>query len=154
MRWLRTKRRITVARGRVKIGFPAAISDHIVPISSSFTAAIVFVTSVSAELASPVRGEYCVSKAGLSMAARLFAARLAGVGIPVYELRPGIIATDMTANVRDAYDRRIADGLVPEGRWGTIDDVGRAAATLVRGDVPFATGTIVHVDGGLSIPRL
>ncbi len=120
----------------------------------SFTASIVFVTSVSADMASPNRGEYCVSKAGLSMAARLFAARLAADGIPVYEVRPGIIATDMTASVRDQYDRRIADGLVPEGRWGRADDVGRAVAALVCGDVPYATGTIINVDGGLSIPRL
>jgi NAD(P)-dependent dehydrogenase (short-subunit alcohol dehydrogenase family) len=120
----------------------------------SFPASIVFVTSVSAEMASPNRGEYCVSKAGLSMAARLFAARLAAHGIPVYEVRPGIIATDMTASVRDVYDRRIADGLVPELRWGQPDDVGRAVAALLRGDVPYATGTILTVDGGLSLPRL
>ncbi|HEV3061718.1 MAG TPA: 3-ketoacyl-ACP reductase [Vicinamibacterales bacterium] len=120
----------------------------------SFPASIVFVTSVSAEMASPNRGEYCVSKAGLSMAARLFAARLAEDGIPVFEVRPGIIATDMTARVRDVYDGRIAEGLVPDRRWGQPDDVGRAVAALVRGDVPYATGTIVNVDGGLSIPRL
>jgi len=120
----------------------------------SFTASVVFVTSVSAVMASSNRGEYCVSKAGLSMAARLFAARLAADGIPVYEVRPGIIATDMTAGVRDVYDRRIAEGLVPEQRWGEADDVGRTVAALVRGDVPYATGTIVNVDGGLSLPRL
>ena len=121
---------------------------------ASFEARIVFVTSVSAEMASPNRGEYCVSKAGLAMAARLFAARLAEDGIPVYEVRPGIIATDMTAPVRDVYHRRIADGLVPERRWGEPDDVGKVVAALLRGDVPYATGTVVHVDGGLSIPRL
>jgi NAD(P)-dependent dehydrogenase (short-subunit alcohol dehydrogenase family) len=120
----------------------------------SFTASIVFVTSVSAEMASPNRGEYCVSKAGLSMAARLFAARLAAYGIPVYEVRPGIVATDMTAGVHDAYDRRIADGLVPEQRWGQPDDVGRVVAALLRGDLPYATGSIIAVDGGLSLPRL
>jgi NAD(P)-dependent dehydrogenase (short-subunit alcohol dehydrogenase family) len=120
----------------------------------SFPASIVFVTSVSAEMASPNRGEYCVSKAGLSMAARLFAVRLAAHGIPVFEVRPGIIATDMTAAVRDVYDRRIADGLVPELRWGQPDDVGRAVAALLRGDLPYATGTVVTVDGGLSLPRL
>src|SRR5438046_2320556 len=117
----------------------------------SFTASIVFVTSVSAQMASPSRSEYCVSKAGLSMAARLFAARLAEHGIPVYEVRPGIIATDMTSGVRDVYDGRIAEGLVPERRWGQADDVGRAVAALLRGDVPYATGTIVNVDGGLAI---
>lgn len=119
-----------------------------------FHAAIVFVTSVSAEMASVNRGEYCVSKAGLAMAARLFAVRLAPAGIPVFEVRPGIIATDMTAAVHAAYDARIADGLVPERRWGQPEDVGRAVAALLRGDLPYATGSVVHVDGGLAVPRL
>jgi NAD(P)-dependent dehydrogenase (short-subunit alcohol dehydrogenase family) len=119
-----------------------------------FRAAIVFVTSVSAEMASPNRGEYCVSKAGLAMAAKLFATRLAPNGIPVYEVRPGIISTDMTAGVRQIYDQRIADGLVPEGRWGLPEDVGRTVAALVRGDLPYATGSVIHIDGGLGIPRL
>jgi 3-oxoacyl-[acyl-carrier protein] reductase len=88
------------------------------------------------------------------MAVKLFAARLASHGVPVYEVRPGIIATDMTAGVKETYDARIAGGLVPEGRWGTPEDVGRVVAALLRGDVPYATGTIVHVDGGLTIPRL
>ena len=120
----------------------------------SFTPAVVFVTSVSAEMASVARGEYCVSKAGLAMAVRLFALRLASIPIPVYEVRPGIIATDMTAVVRDIYDARIADGLVPERRWGQPEDVGRAVAALLRGDVPYATGTVLHIDGGLALPRL
>ena len=120
----------------------------------AFTAAIVFVTSVSAEMASIMRGEYCVSKAGLAMAARLFAVRLAPLAIPVFEVRPGIIATDMTAGVRETYDARIASGLVPERRWGQPEDVGRAVAALLRGDIPYATGTVVHVDGGLTIPTL
>ena len=120
----------------------------------SFAASIVFVTSVSAEMASTNRGDYCVSKAGLSMAAKLFAARLAADGIPVFEVRPGIIATDMTANVRDVYDRRIESGLVPENRWGQPDDVGTVVAALLRGDLPYATGSVINVDGGLSIPRL
>ncbi len=115
---------------------------------------VVFVTSASAEMASLNRGEYCVSKAGLAMAARLFAAHLAPHAIPVYDVRPGIIATDMTAGVKDKYDQRIADGLIPDARWGTPDDVGRVVATLLRGDVPYATGTVLHIDGGLSIPRL
>lgn len=117
-------------------------------------AAIVFVTSVSATMASTNRGEYCVSKAGLAMAARLFAVRLAEHKIPVYEVRPGIIATDMTSGVREMYDARIAEGLVPERRWGSPDDVGRVVAALVRGDLPYASGTVINVDGGLSIPRL
>ena len=117
-------------------------------------AGIVFVTSVSAELASINRGDYCVSKAGLAMAARLFALRLAPQAIPVYEVRPGVIATDMTSAVKDVYDRRIGDGLVPEGRWGTPEDVGRVVAALLRGDAPYATGSVVHVDGGLALGRL
>jgi NAD(P)-dependent dehydrogenase (short-subunit alcohol dehydrogenase family) len=120
----------------------------------TFSAAIVFVTSVSAELASTSRGDYCVSKAGLAMTARLFASRLAPHAIPVYEVRPGIIATDMTAAVKDVYDRRIADGLVPELRWGQPEDVGNAVAALLRGDVTYATGSVIHIDGGLSVPRL
>lgn len=115
---------------------------------------IVFVTSVSAEMVSTNRGEYCVSKAGLAMAAKLYAVRLAEHGIPVYEVRPGVVATDMTAKVREMYDRRIAEGLIPEARWGRAEDVGRTVAALLRGDVPYATGTVIHVDGGLSLPRL
>ena len=121
---------------------------------ATFRASIVFVTSVSAEMASPNRGEYCVSKAGLAMAVKLFAVRLAPAGIPVYEVRPGIISTDMTAGVRQMYDQRIADGLVPEERWGQPADVGRVVASLARGDVPYATGSVIHIDGGLSVPRL
>ena len=120
----------------------------------AFRPAIVFVTSVSAEMASPNRGEYCVSKAGLAMTVQLFAMRLAGHGIPVYEVRPGIIATDMTAGVKEMYDRRIAEGLVPEGRWGQPEDVGRGVAALLRGEFPHATGSVIHIDGGLSIQRL
>jgi 3-oxoacyl-[acyl-carrier protein] reductase len=116
--------------------------------------AIVFVTSISAELASTNRGEYCVSKAGLAMAARLFALRLAPAGIPVYEVRPGVIATDMTAGVKEMYDRRIADGLVPDGRWGEPGDVGRVVAALLRGDLPYSTGTVIEVGGGIALPRL
>ncbi len=116
--------------------------------------AIVFITSVSAEMASPHRGEYCVSKAGLAMTARLYAVRLAAEGIAVFDVRPGIIETDMTAPVRELYDRRIADGLVPAGRWGTADDVGAAVVALVTGDVPYATGSVLYVDGGLHLPRL
>jgi 3-oxoacyl-[acyl-carrier protein] reductase len=123
-------------------------------VNPSAPASIVFITSVSAAMVSPNRGEYCVSKAGLSMAASLFAVRLATHGIPVYEVRPGIVATGMTSKVKDVYDQRIADGLVPDGRWGTPDDVGRVVAALARGDLPYATGSVIHVDGGLAIPRL
>lgn len=121
---------------------------------AGFAGAIVNVTSVSAEVASVNRGDYCVSKAGLGMATKLFAARLGEFGIPVYEIRPGIIATDMTAGVTAKYDALIANGLTVEPRWGTPEDVGRAAAALARGDMPYATGSVIHVDGGLTLQRL
>jgi NAD(P)-dependent dehydrogenase (short-subunit alcohol dehydrogenase family) len=115
---------------------------------------ITFITSISSEAASVNRGEYCVAKAGLSMVARLFAARLAEQGILVYEVRPGLIATDMTAPVQAAYERRIQDGLSPIRRWGAPADVGRAVAALAAGALPFSTGEVIHVDGGLHLPRL
>lgn len=124
------------------------------PVATASRGGIVFITSVSAEMASPNRGEYCVSKAGLAMAVKLFAAHLAPHRIPVYEVRPGVIATDMTSGVKDKYDQRIAEGLIPDARWGTPGDVGRAVAALLRGDVPYATGSVLHIDGGLTIPRL
>jgi 3-oxoacyl-[acyl-carrier protein] reductase len=115
---------------------------------------IVNVTSVSATVASTNRGDYCVSKAGLAMASTLWALRLAEFGIPVYEVRPGIVRTDMTEQVKEKYDRLIAEGGVPQRRWGTPDDVGRVVAALARGDAPYSTGAVVLVDGGLTIPRL
>jgi 3-oxoacyl-[acyl-carrier protein] reductase len=115
---------------------------------------LVFVTSISAQAASVNRGDYCVSKAGLAMAAQLWAARLAAEGIQVFEVRPGIMATDMTAGVKDKYDALIAQGLVPQGRWGTAEDVGRAVAALLAGGLPFSTGDVIHVDGGLHLQRL
>ena len=115
---------------------------------------IVFVTSVSSVFASENRPEYCVSKAGASMVAQLFAARLAEDGVLVYEVRPGIIATDMTAGVAETYDRRIAEGLSPIRRWGTPEDVGRAVAALAGGAFGFSTGQVVYVDGGLHLRRL
>ena len=121
---------------------------------AGFEGAIVFVSSMSAEAASPNRGEYCVSKAGLAMTARLFAVRLAAAGIPVYEVRPGIIRTDMTAAVAETYDRLIGQGLIPQGRWGEAEDVGRVVAALARGDAAYSTGAVIMVDGGLTIPRL
>jgi len=112
---------------------------------------ILFVTSVSSEMASVNRGEYCISKAGLSMAAHLWAVRLAKHEIQVFELRPGIMKTDMTRVVQDKYDRLIADGLVPQQRWGTADDVGTAVVALIMGQLPFATGSVIHLDGGLHL---
>ena len=116
--------------------------------------AVIFVTSISAAYASVNRGEYCVSKAGLSMARELFAVRLAGAGIGVYEVRPGLMETDMTRAVKEKYDALIADGLVPQGRWGTGADVGRAVAALVSGGFDFSQGTVVDVDGGFRLLRL
>jgi 3-oxoacyl-[acyl-carrier protein] reductase len=115
---------------------------------------IVTITSASAEMASPDRADYCVSKAGLSMAMRNFALRLAPEGIAVFEIRPGIIRTDMTAPVAERYDARIADGLVPAGRWGEPADVGEAVAGLASGAFRYATGSVICVDGGLLLPRL
>ncbi len=115
---------------------------------------IVFITSISAEVSSTARAEYCVSKAALSMTATVFADALASKGIGVYEVRPGIIATDMTAGVKGKYDRLIAGGLVPQGRWGLPEDVGRAVAALARGDFSFSTGAVIEVSGGMNIRRL
>ncbi len=115
---------------------------------------IIFVSSISAVVASVNRGEYCVSKAGLSMASLLWATRLAEEGIPVYELRPGIIRTDMTAGVSAKYDALFAQGLAPQKRWGLPEDVGRAAAMLLRGDLPYSTGQVINIDGGMTLRRL
>lgn len=115
---------------------------------------IVNISSISATVASVSRGEYCLSKAALSMATMLWAARLAEFDIPVYEVRPGIIDTDMTAPVKEKYDRLIGSGLLPQARWGQPADVGRAVAVLVRGELPYSTGQVILVDGGLTLPRL
>ena len=119
-----------------------------------YVPAIVNVTSVSAFAASPERGDYCVSKAGLAMMTKLYALRLAGEGINVYEIRPGVIETDMTANVKEKYDRMIAEGLTPIRRWGTPEDVGRAVAAIASGSLPFSTGEVINVDGGFHLRRL
>ncbi len=115
---------------------------------------IVNVSSCSAYIASPSRGEYCISKAGVSMATKLYAARLAEYGIGVYEIRPGIIATDMTAVVKEKYDKLIAEGLTPIKRWGQPEDVAKAAGVCVRGDLEFSTGEIINVDGGIHLQIL
>jgi 3-oxoacyl-[acyl-carrier protein] reductase len=115
---------------------------------------IVFVTSISADTASVSRGEYCMSKAGLAMASQLWAMRLADQGVQVIEVRPGIMATDMTTAVKDKYDALLAQGLVPQKRWGTPEDVGRAVRAILAGDFPFTTGTVIHVDGGFRVRRL
>lgn len=115
---------------------------------------IINITSVSAYAASPERGDYCVSKAGLSMMTKLFALRLAAEGINVYEVRPGVIATDMTAKVKDKYDQMIADGLTPIKRWGTAEDVARAVAAVASGAFSFSTGEVINVDGGFHLRQL
>jgi 3-oxoacyl-[acyl-carrier protein] reductase len=118
------------------------------------TGCIVFITSVSATMASINRGEYCISKAGLSMASLLWTARLAPEGIRVYEVRPGIVKTDMTAEVSEKYDRLIDGGLTLQKRWGMPEDVGKAVAMLARGDLPYSPGQVILVDGGLTVQRL
>jgi NAD(P)-dependent dehydrogenase (short-subunit alcohol dehydrogenase family) len=120
----------------------------------SYNPAIINITSVSAFAASPERGDYCISKAGLAMMTQLYAVRLASEGINVYEIRPGVITTDMTANVKDKYDRLIDQGLTPIKRWGTPEDVGRAVAAIATGALPFSTGEVINVDGGFHITRL
>jgi NAD(P)-dependent dehydrogenase (short-subunit alcohol dehydrogenase family) len=119
-----------------------------------FTGSIINVSSISATLASVNRGEYCVAKAGMSMATQLFAVRLGEFNIPVYEVRPGVIATDMTAGVKEKYDKLIGEGLMIQKRWGLPEDVGLAVAALAKGDFPYSTGQVIMVDGGLTLPRL
>ena len=115
---------------------------------------IVTISSISAYTASSNRGDYCMSKAALSMLTPLFAVRLAEHGIRVYEIRPGIIATDMTGPVKAKYDALIADGLTPLARWGTPEDVGKAVSAIVQGLLPFSTGEVINVDGGFHLRHL
>jgi NAD(P)-dependent dehydrogenase (short-subunit alcohol dehydrogenase family) len=120
----------------------------------AYKGCIINISSISATTASPSRGEYCISKAGISMATKLWAVRLGEFDIPVYEVRPGIILTDMTEPVKVKYDRLIADGLLVQSRWGLPSDVGKAAAMLACGDLPYSTGQVIVVDGGFSLARL
>jgi NAD(P)-dependent dehydrogenase (short-subunit alcohol dehydrogenase family) len=115
---------------------------------------IVTITSVSAYAASINRGDYCVAKAGLAMMTALYAARLAEYGVNVYEVRPGVIATDMTEGVKEKYDRMIDQGSWPIRRWGQPEDVGRAVATIARGDFPYSTGEVINIDGGFHLRTL
>ena len=115
---------------------------------------LLFVTSVSAVMASVNRGDYCISKAALGMASQLWAVRLAEHGIQVMELRPGIMETDMTSGVKEKYDPIIASGTVPMRRWGQPEDLGHAATAILQGAFPFSTGEVLYLDGGLRIPRL
>ncbi|HAR65365.1 MAG TPA: 3-ketoacyl-ACP reductase, partial [Lentisphaeria bacterium] len=122
--------------------------------AADFAGCIVNVSSISSTVASPSRGEYCLSKAGMSMATLLWATRLGEYDIPVYEVRPGITETDMTAGVKEKYDTLIADGLLLQQRWGQPADTGKVVAMMARGDVGYSTGQVITVDGGLLVPRL
>lgn len=115
--------------------------------------AIVNVTSLSSYAVSTNRGDYCISKVGLSMATQLFAVRLADHGIRVYEVRPGVIDTDMTSGAREKYTHLIAEGMSPIRRWGTAADVGKAVVALAAGALPFSTGDVVNIDGGYHLRR-
>lgn len=120
----------------------------------NFTGCIINISSISATVASVNRGEYCISKAGISMATQLFAVRLGEFDIPVYEVRPGIIATDMTSGVKAKYDALIEQGLCVQKRWGLPEEVGKCVGALAGGSFPYSTGQVFMVDGGLTIPRL
>jgi NAD(P)-dependent dehydrogenase (short-subunit alcohol dehydrogenase family) len=121
---------------------------------ADYNGCIINVTSVSSTVASVNRGEYCIAKAGLSMVTQLYAARLGEYQIPVYEIRPGVIATDMTSGVKEKYDKMFKEGLAVQSRWGVPEDIGKAAAGLARGDFPYSTGQVIMVDGGMTIQRL
>ena len=121
---------------------------------ADFFGSIINITSVSATVASVNRGEYCVSKAGLSMMTKLFATRLGEYDIPVYEVQPGVIETDMTAGVKEKYDKLFQEGLSVQPRWGKPADIGKIVLALVKGLLPYSTGGVIMADGGLTIPRL
>lgn len=115
---------------------------------------LIFVSSLSANTASLNRGEYCISKAGLAMSTQLWSVRLADEGVQVLELRPGIMATDMTSGVKEKYDKMLADGIVPQKRWGTPSDVGKAVESILAGHFPFSQGDVINIDGGFHLRRL
>lgn len=121
---------------------------------ANFAGCFINVSSISATVVSVDRGEYCISKAGVAMASQLWAARLGEFEIPVYEVRPGVVKTDMTSAVTDKYDKLLADGLFIQRRWGTPEDVGKVVAVLARGEMPYSTGAVIMVDGGLTVQRL
>lgn len=115
---------------------------------------IITISSISAFTSSTTRGEYCISKAGLSMMTKLYADRLAEYNIPVYEIQPGIIKTPMTKGVKSKYDKLITEGLLPIKRWGNPADIGKAAVTLAKGLIPYTTGQVLNLDGGFHVRRL
>lgn len=122
--------------------------------ANKIAGAIVNIGSISATVASISRGEYCLSKAGVAMATKLFAVKMAEFGVPVYEIRPGVIASDMTSVVKAKYDKLIAEGLTLQPRWGEPADIGKAVAMLLRGDLAYSTGQVINVDGGMEVGRL
>ncbi|HOP59059.1 MAG TPA: 3-ketoacyl-ACP reductase [Bacteroidales bacterium] len=122
--------------------------------SLKFRPVIIFITSVSSVLSSNKRAEYCISKAGLSMAATIFADGLAEEDIRVFEIRPGIIQTDMTMKLKDHYDEIITEGFVPQKRWGLPEDIGKAVASIARGDWDYSSGAVFEISGGLNIHKL
>jgi NAD(P)-dependent dehydrogenase (short-subunit alcohol dehydrogenase family) len=115
---------------------------------------IINVSSISATVVSTNRGEYCISKAGIAMATKLWAARLGEFDIPVYEIQPGVITTDMTSGVKEKYDRLFEQGLAVQRRWGIPEDVGKVATSMCLGNMPYSTGQVIMVDGGMTIQRL
>ncbi len=119
-----------------------------------FFGSIINISSISATVASVNRGEYCVSKAGMTMMTSLFATRLGEFDLPVYEIRPGVIETDMTSGVKEKYDRLFSEGLCPQARWGKPSDIGKIVKALVSGLFPYSTGEVIMADGGMTIPRL
>lgn len=121
---------------------------------SQFKGSIINISSISATVASVNRGEYCISKAGMSMMTLLFASRLGEFSIPVYDVRPGVTKTDMTSGVTEKYDKLIAEGLCATPRWGVPEDIGKAVSALAQGYFPYSTGQTIMVDGGLTIPRM
>jgi 3-oxoacyl-[acyl-carrier protein] reductase len=139
---------------RGTVFFTQAVAKAMLKSTPEQRRSIQFITSASASLASPERLDYCMSKAALAMFAKGLALRLAGEGIDVFEVRPGIIKTDMTAVVSEKYDALIANGLVPERRWGQPDDIAKICAALAAGSLPFSTGSIINAGGGLHIPKL
>jgi len=146
---------------RINVQSPVLLTQHVVrdmldagrsdsPISRS----IIFISSNNAAVASPFFAEYCISKAGLSMAAQLFALRLAAEGIRVFDVRPGITRSDMSESSAHVYNGVIESGdAVPMRQWGDPADVGRAVATIASGGLPFSTGEVIHIDGGMHVPR-
>ena len=123
-------------------------------LQSNHFKSIITITSISAETASINRGEYCMAKSALSMMTKLFADRLAPHGISVYEIRPGIIDTDMISSVKEKYETLIQNGLLPQKRLGLPEDIGKTAAALANGALPYSTGQIINADGGFHISRL